>query len=97
VTAVLSPDMPGDDQMSKTLAIEMADDIFPALQEEPEEVAREMRLFSAVKWYELGRISQAKAAEVAGMSRSEFIFALGRFSASPFQETAGEIAEGLGE
>jgi len=82
--------------MSKTLTIEMDDDVFPALQEEPEEMIREMRLFSAAKWYELGRVSQGKAAEIAGLSRTDFISALSKFSVSPFQETSAEIAQGLG-
>jgi predicted HTH domain antitoxin len=38
-----------------------------------------MRLAAAVKWYEMGIISQEKAAEVAGVSRSDFIFSLARF------------------
>ena len=81
--------------MSTTLAIEMEDDVFPALQEEPDQVAREMRLFSAVKWYELGRVSQSKAAEIADLTRAEFITALSHFSVSPFQETAEEIRRGI--
>jgi predicted HTH domain antitoxin len=85
----------GDLTMSRTLAIELADDVFPALQEEPDAMAREMRLFAAMKWYELGRISQSKAAEIAGVCRSEFIAALSRSSVSPFQETAAEITRGL--
>ena len=79
--------------MSKTLAIEMNDDVFPALQAEPEQMAREMQLISAVKWYELGRVSQSKAAEIAGLSRAAFIAALSRFGVSPFQETADEILQ----
>ena len=39
----------------------------------------------------LGRVSQSKAAEVAGVSRTEFFDALGRYGVSPFQYTAEEI------
>jgi predicted nucleic acid-binding protein len=81
--------------MSRTLAIEMNDDVFPALQEDPEEVAGEMRLFAAVRWYQMGRVSQSKAAEIAGLTRSEFLSALSRCAVSPFQETAAEITRGL--
>lgn len=79
--------------MGKTLQIDVADDVLVALERDSEELAREMRLAAAVKWYELGRISQDKAAEVAGMSREMFLMVLGQFSVSPFQETADEIRE----
>ncbi|HEC97691.1 MAG TPA: UPF0175 family protein [Nitrospirae bacterium] len=49
----------------------------------------------AVKWYEVGTISQKKAAEIAGLTRTEFIFALSRFNLSPFQYTAEELEEEL--
>jgi predicted HTH domain antitoxin len=45
----------------------------------------EMRLAAAVKWYEMGTVSQSKAAEIASLSRAEFIDALNRFRVSPFQ------------
>jgi predicted HTH domain antitoxin len=54
-----------------------------------------MRLAAAVKWYEIEMISQAKAAEIAGVSRQEFLEALARFNVSPFQVTPEEMAEEL--
>jgi predicted HTH domain antitoxin len=68
-------------------------DAFSAIREDPEHFVPEMRLAAAVKWYELGLLSQGKAAEIAGLSRSEFISALGRFQVSPFQYSADEIAQ----
>ena len=52
-----------------------------------------MRLAAAVKWYELKLLSQEIAAHVAGLSRTEFLDALGRFSVSPFQYGPDEILE----
>ncbi len=66
-------------------------DIFAALRQDPEHFVPELRLAAAVKWYELGMVSQSKAAEIAGLSRSEFISELGRYSVSPFQYDADEI------
>jgi predicted HTH domain antitoxin len=54
-----------------------------------------MRLAAAVKWYEMETISQEKAAQIAGLSRADFILALGRFRVSPFQSTPDEIVEDL--
>jgi predicted HTH domain antitoxin len=42
-------------------------------------------LAAAVKWYEMKQVSQGRAAEIAGLSRAEFIDSLGRFGVSPFQ------------
>lgn len=68
-----------------------------AMQMEPSEVAGEMRLAAAAKWYEMGLMSQEKAAEVAGLSRAAFVHELARFNVSPFQETASEILEAVGK
>jgi predicted HTH domain antitoxin len=77
--------------MSVHVMIELPDDAFSILHAEPEVFVSEMRVAAAVKWYEIGLISQAKAAELAGLTRADFIAALARFSVSPFQETPEEL------
>ncbi|AFZ56529.1 protein of unknown function UPF0175 [Anabaena cylindrica PCC 7122] len=76
-----------------TLSIELPDSVFSTLGKEPDELAREMKIAAAVKWYELGEISQGKAAEIAGLNRIEFMNILIRYKVSPFQYTAEELAE----
>lgn len=71
--------------------IEFSRNILTTLRETPEPFLREMRLAAAVKWYETALLSQSQAAEVAGVSRAQFLTALGRFSVSPFQYNAEEI------
>ena len=52
------------------------------------------RAAAAVKWYEIGHVSQEVAAKMAGMSRSELISALSNLRVSPMQETAEEALAG---
>lgn len=75
------------------VSIELPRAVFSALRQDPAGFVREMRVAAAVKWYENGMISQGKAAEVAGLSRAEFINALNQFKVSPFQYTSDEIVE----
>lgn len=79
----------------QALRIDLDDDVFLGLQRTPEELAGELRLAAAVKWYEMGTVSQERAAQIAGLSRAEFIDALGRFGVSPFQETAKDIVSAV--
>jgi len=83
--------------MSKTIEITIPDEVFLGLRKTPEELASDLRLAAAVKWYETGMVSQGKAAEISGLSRAEFIAALARFSVSPFQETTEEILKAARE
>lgn len=77
--------------MSVTLKIDFPETVFSALRKSPEGFATEMRLAAAVKWYELGQVSQGKASEIAGLSRADFIEALGRFGVTPFQASPEDL------
>jgi len=75
------------------MTIEMPEETLAALHKDPASFAKELRLAAAVKWYEMHIVSQGRAAEIAGLSRAEFIAALSRFGVSPFQYSADEILE----
>jgi predicted HTH domain antitoxin len=79
--------------MSVNVSINLPETVFSSLRKSPESFVCEMRLAAAVKWYETGMISQSKGAEIAGVSRREFIDALNFFKVSPFQETAEDLEE----
>lgn len=75
------------------ITIDLPESVFSALRKAPPEFVQEMRVAAAAKWYELGEISQGKAAEIAGLSRSDFIQALARYQVSVLQYSAEELAE----
>ncbi|MBV7336324.1 UPF0175 family protein [Chloroflexi bacterium TSY] len=76
------------------VSIEVPRHLLSVLRQEPTQFVQEMRLAAAIKWYELKQISQAKAAEVAGLSRAEFLAELHRFGVTPFQyEDADELVQ----
>ncbi len=58
--------------------------------------ARELPILAAVKLYELGRLSSGRAAELAGMSRVEFLLALERYKVFPLQAELSDLEGGNG-
>jgi len=77
------------------ISIELPQTVFSALRKNPDEFIREMRIAVAIKWYELGEVSQGKSAEIAGLTRTEFINALYRYRVDFMQYSAEELAEEL--
>ncbi|RJQ38133.1 MAG: UPF0175 family protein [Nitrospiraceae bacterium] len=58
-----------------------------------EEIEQHIRLMAALKMFELGKVSSGKAAELAGMSRVEFLETCGRYRVSVFNYPAEELEE----
>jgi predicted HTH domain antitoxin len=77
--------------MTTTIQHKLPTSAFSALRLAPEDFAREMRIAACVQWYAQGLISQSKAAEIADISRAEFLHELGRRNVSAVQSTAEEL------
>jgi len=76
-----------------TLTIELPESAFSALRRSPQEFAKEMRIAAAVQWYAQQQISQEKAAEIAGLSRTEFLDELFRRRVPASQVTLQELVQ----
>ncbi len=66
-----------------------------ALQARAVDVERDIRLAAAVDWYVKGLLSQGRAAELVGLSRSEFIQELGRRGVPTTNITADDLRDEL--
>jgi predicted HTH domain antitoxin len=74
-----------------TVHIEIPEEVLISLKETPETIARELLTSAAVKLFELGKLSSGRAAQLAGMSRVEFLMLLGHYHVSPFSLTTEQL------
>ena len=60
-----------------------------------EELEQHIRLMAALKMFELGKISSGNAAQLAGLSRVEFLETCGRYRISIYYYPPEEVEEEL--
>jgi predicted HTH domain antitoxin len=77
----------------ETITLELPARLLAEYPGTPDEFVQELRLAAAIEWFREGRVSQGKGAEIAGISRWEFILALGRARIDLFSGTAEELTE----
>ncbi len=75
----------------RTITIELPDSLSQRVAASDQEVARAARLALAIRWYDQGLISQGRVAEIAGLTRAEFIDELGRSNVSAIQTSVAEL------
>jgi predicted HTH domain antitoxin len=76
-----------------TISFEIDPSLFGALRLSPSEFTREIRIAAAVQWYAQGLVSQGKAAELAALSRMEFLEELHRRKVSACQVSIEELKD----
>ena len=74
------------------LEIDVPDSAFSALRQAHKELSACLRLMASAKLYEIGHLSQERAAELAGQSRQEFLACLSRLGVSTFQGVEDDIS-----
>ncbi|HEX7618492.1 MAG TPA: UPF0175 family protein [Verrucomicrobiae bacterium] len=81
--------------MSKQVTVEVPEYAAEMFGGDDARFSREMFEAAVVQWYDEGRISSGKGAEMLGLSRAEFLDLLFRHKVSPFQYTPEKLAEEL--
>jgi predicted HTH domain antitoxin len=79
----------------KKMELTIAEDILMALNEKPAEFLKDMRIFAAIKFFEIGKLSLGKAADLAEMSKTDFIELLSEHRISVYNYPPEELKEDL--
>ena len=77
--------------MSYKITLDLPEEAFSALRQNPDDFAKELLHAALSKWYEQGLISQSKASEIARLSRQDFLVVLNQYNVAPFQYTPEEF------
>ena len=77
------------------IRLKLDEDVYSALRRSPDEFAHELRLATAIHWYGRSEISQEKAAQVAGLDRTDFMLALEPREENVFVVDFADLEEGL--
>ncbi len=79
--------------MRRTLTLEYGDEVLIALGVSPEQFGEELKLLTAVKLYELGRLSSGAAANLAEIPKPLFLTKLAEYGVNTFRLTEEELRQ----
>lgn len=75
----------------RQIVVDVPEQVLLAEKMDEAEFGRELRTLAALKLYELGRLSSGRAAQLAGVSRVEFLLSLGRYKIFPLEAELREL------
>ena len=81
--------------MTKPITIEVPEEALQMFDGDDARFGREVYETAMVKWYDEGRISSGRGAELLGISRAAFLELLFRHQVSPFQYTPEDLVNEL--
>jgi predicted HTH domain antitoxin len=81
---------------NRQLVIDVPETVLLAEKSDEASFGLELKVLAAVKLYELGRLTSGRAAELAGMSRVEFLSNLSRYKVFPLEAELRDLEAGRG-
>ena len=82
---------------NRQITIDIPEKVLLAEKMDERTFANELRMLAAAKLCELGRLSSGRAAELAGMGRTEFLLALKRYKVFPLESELRELESQHGQ
>lgn len=80
--------------MSK-VTLEVPEEILVSLKVSTEEFSKDLLMLSAVKLYQMGKLSSGRAAQLAGMPRVSFLQNLSKYGVCIFDMTDEELKQDI--
>ena len=77
--------------LARSITINIPEKVFLAEKKDEKSFGRKLSLLTAVKLYELGRLTSGRAAELAGMPRIEFLLSLERYKVFPLNAELSDL------
>ena len=81
--------------MQETITVQVPGEIREMLNRTPEEMARDMRLYTALMLFQLGKLSSGAAAEMAGLPRVLFLDLCAEYDIPVSQITGDDLRREL--
>jgi predicted HTH domain antitoxin len=75
--------------------LEIPEETLISLKTDSESFGRDLKLLAAVKLFELGKLSSGRAAQLADMTRVEFLLALRSYQVAPFRLAEEDLRQDI--
>lgn len=75
------------------IVLEIPDEVLISLKETPSEFLKDIRMLAAVKFYQMGKLSSGRAAQLADIPRISFLQSLAQYGVAIFELSPEELSQ----